>query len=374
LFYSGSGFIVNPVSNDQLQIESGISQLNTDVDNLEKDLAEISFAPTGFSVISPTLTPQSYIDTNGNINTQLSSFGIFKIAVTPGDYIRITNPYHGSSAASSYCFYNSATFQMSNVVKLGPTMAAADDVTVLRVPTGATYIGITKHVNYPVNVETSQASKITDVLISLEDSVSEIPGIKSRLTELENAIIIQRYTPILNSEIISGYYINSSGGLVSAGGNFKVYKYAVTPGDKLSIYNNLHQGGSYSYAFYSSDSFSSSTCVGVGQIVTQAPDTQIATAPNNAVYLLVQFYLNSQQSVNKITEQTVGQAQQDLEQQVDDRLFGYRSASYSGCNGCNRNRRIFKTHTSPRIYRGCRGRRLLPRRRRWRDLAHPFRR
>lgn len=169
--------------------------------------------------------------------------------------------------------------------------------------------------NDQLTIENS-ISELVSRVDGLGDAINEIPGIKSRLTPLENAFIIEHETPVESSGRLDGYFITGSGELASENTSFIVYKYPVTPGEKLKIFNNWHLGSSYSYAFYTSNDFTAANCVGVGLNVTQAPDEQIAIAPNNAAYVGVQAH-RSQQSVTRLYEQTVADAVGELEQKVD---------------------------------------------------------
>ena len=94
------------------------------------------------------------------------------------------------------------------------------------------------------------------------------------------------------SSTLSDKYISSSG-YASDGGGFAIVVYQVVQGEKLSIYNNYHEGVSLAYCFYNSSTFSSSNVVQKGPNVTaQENNYYNVIVPEGATYLGVQKRVN----------------------------------------------------------------------------------
>lgn len=101
-------------------------------------------------------------------------------------------------------------------------------------------------------------------------------------------------------EPLSSKYINYDGNLVDPAINgFKVYSFPVTPGDTVKIHCALSAGSSYAYAFYNSNSYSSSTVVGVGPAVTKFVNPTTVIVPDNAAYILIQQFNGSDYGLQK---------------------------------------------------------------------------
>ena len=101
-------------------------------------------------------------------------------------------------------------------------------------------------------------------------------------------------------EPLSSKYINYNGNLVDPSiSSFKVYSFPVTPGDTVKIHCALSAGSSYAYAFYNSNSYSSSTVVRVGPAVTAFVDPTTVIVPDNAAYLLIQQFTGSDYGLQK---------------------------------------------------------------------------
>lgn len=101
-------------------------------------------------------------------------------------------------------------------------------------------------------------------------------------------------------EPLSSKYINYNGDLVDpSNSSFKVYSFPVTPGNTVKIHCALSVGSSYAYAFYSNNSYSSSTVVRVGPAVTAFVDPTTVIVPDNAAYILIQQYNGSDYGIQK---------------------------------------------------------------------------
>lgn len=114
-------------------------------------------------------------------------------------------------------------------------------------------------------------------------------GLDGQISDLSDLMYVMQYTQIANSNILTGY-IMSNGDINSSATQFRTYQFPVTAGTTIKVVNTLHQGTSYSYALYSSSSFSSSTAITVGPEVTATQDETIVTVPQGAAYLGITYF------------------------------------------------------------------------------------
>lgn len=135
---SGGSFSVSPISSDEIEVEN---QVKTNAEELD-EIKETIFVDDLVKLNYDELIASSYIDSSGNIvSAGASSFSVASFPVSDEMKLKITNTFH-SGISYSYAFYNSDNFSSETLVELGPAVVSSEDVMLVDVPEGATYLAV----------------------------------------------------------------------------------------------------------------------------------------------------------------------------------------------------------------------------------------
>lgn len=304
--FNANIFDTQPVQNSSNAIESGavytsVSELNHSIENSKK-------APAPFDEVeNPSVISGYYISTDGSLVSASDIFNTYSFPVSTGQFVKVVHNAHYSPVAYAYAFYSSSALSSSTLVLKGPRMdTVVDDNLIIQVPEGATYIGVSRQVTtsfeFYIGIANSKdvAAAISDIYDSIDENVDNLQSQLNDKPDYDDITFADWEDVEPAGDPISSRYIASDGSLVNPSLSiFRVYSFPVTPGDTVKIHCALSAGASYAYAFYNSNSYSSSTAVEVGPAVTAFVDPTTVIVPDNAAYILIQQFDGSDYGLQK---------------------------------------------------------------------------
>lgn len=265
------------ITAEQTAREAADNTLGGQVSDLKSELSDIG-VEMSFEQLTLTKTDGYYINSSGVITSTAGNYSINKCAVTEGYTYYITGSANWSAPLFAYYDSEMGLVEIGDTSGEGSTVTSISDVASVA-PTGAAFLVVEAiSSGSAAAVKESDGSYIFPRLDAVEAEASLISD-----------IVTQRSVS-LGGTTLDSKYVNGSGVIGDAAGNYHILKVEVEAGKTYYVDASANWSSPF-YAFYDASMvyLQKSATSSAGTSAFTSIENEAVVAPNNAKYICINY-------------------------------------------------------------------------------------